>query len=165
MNCKYCKCCCNQNRYRAREIYEKLQNLVNNYGIKLSKNYTVDDDPNEMETEYNIHKDKIKKETNVKFYKQIILSMIMAIEYLTDKYGSQNDLNLNGWSNRIAQSIDDYDEILEEIHFKYKENFSFNSPELKIISKLFLDGMMYNASQQTFKRQQNDFTNNNFNSL
>src|ERR1700733_2786881 len=50
-----------EKRARSRDAYYELQDLVEKYNIKPSKPYTIDSDPDEIETEIKMHKERRHK--------------------------------------------------------------------------------------------------------
>ncbi len=54
-----------ERRARSRENYMKLQDLVERYNVKLTRYFSIDDDPDEMEAEYQLHKDRRHKNNQV----------------------------------------------------------------------------------------------------
>ena len=108
-----------QRRERAREAYSNLQDLVERYGVKLSRNYTIDDDPDEMEKEYKSNRDKRHKNNQIKFYQRVLLIVIAGVEFLNDKYDPFS-FKLKDWSKQVASDMDEHTEVLEELYEKSK---------------------------------------------
>lgn len=138
-----------QKRARQRETYSKLQDLVKKYNIKLSRDYTIDSDPDEMEAEYIMHKEQRNKTNQVKFYKSILLNVICGIEFLNEKY-DPFAFKLKDWSKQIAADIDDYTEVLEDLYEKYKDKGGKMSPEIKLLFMIIMSGVTYHLSQALF---------------
>lgn len=138
-----------QKRARQRETYSKLQDLVKKYNIKLSRDYTIDSDPDEMEAEYVMHKEQRNKTNQVKFYKSILLNVICGIEFLNEKY-DPFAFKLKDWSKQIAADIDDYTEVLEDLYEKYKDKGGKMSPEIKLLFMIIMSGVTYHLSQALF---------------
>lgn len=53
---------------RAYYYFYRLQYLVKKYGIRLSKEFTINDNPNELEIEYFIQKKCLSSHKHDKFY-------------------------------------------------------------------------------------------------
>lgn len=135
---------------RTRDVLFRLFNLSEKYKIKLIKNYTFNDDPDEIEKEYQMHKNKIHKDNQVKFYKQVLLNIVCGIEFLNEKYDPYQ-LKLRDWAKKFACDIDDYTPTLEELYEKYKEFESKPiSPENKLILQTIMSAITYHLSQSLF---------------
>lgn len=138
-----------EKRARARDEYSKLQDLVEKYGVTLTRQYTIDDDPDEMKAEYEMHRARRNKSNQVKFYKQILLNIVCGIEFLNEKY-DPFAFKLKDWSKQIATDMDDYTEVLEEIYEKYKNKGGKMAPEIKLLFMIIMSGVTYHLSQTLF---------------
>jgi hypothetical protein len=140
-----------ERRQRARETLSKLQELVAKSQVKLSREFTVDDDPNEIEKEYTMHKDIIDKNNAVKFYKQILLNVCCAAEFFNEKYDPYG-IKLKDWSKKIANAFDDYTDVLGELYEKYKNSNQYKmTPEQQLFLKVMMDGAIHHLSQSLFR--------------
>lgn len=138
-----------ERRARARENYTKLMDLKEKYNIKLTKEFTPNDDPDEMEDEYNMHRDRRNKNNQVKFYKQILLNVVSGAEFLNDRY-NPFEFKLKDWSKQVATDLDDYTEVLEEIYEKYKHVGGKMAPEIRLLFMIIMSGVSYHISQALF---------------
>ena len=138
-----------ERRARAREAHCKLLDLVENKKIKLSRSYTMDDDPDEMEAEYEFQKERRNKANQVKLYKNILLNIICGIEFLNEKY-DPFAFKLKDWSKTIAMDMDDYTEVIEEIYEKYKDKGGKMAPEIRLLFMIIMSGVTYHLSQALF---------------
>ncbi|AQN68262.1 hypothetical protein [Saudi moumouvirus] len=138
-----------EKRARAREAYSKLQDLVEKYGVKLTREFTIDDDPDTMEAEYDMHKERRNKTNQVKMYKQILLTIISGTEFLNEKY-NPFEIKLKDWSKQVATDMDDYTEVLEEIYEKYRDRGGKMPPEFRLLFMIILSGVTFHLSQSLF---------------
>lgn len=138
-----------ERRARARDAYSNLQDLVEKYQVKLSRRFTLDDDPDEMEAEYKMHRERRNKTNQVKFYKQVLIGVVSGAEFLNEKY-NPFEFRLKDWSKQIATDVDDYTEVLEEIYEKYKEKGGKMPPELRLLFMIIFSGVMFHLSQALF---------------
>jgi hypothetical protein len=138
-----------EKRARAREIYCELEDLKKKHGITLTRNYTSFDDPDEMQAEYIMQKEKRNKYIQVKFYKQILLGIVSGVEFLNTKY-DPFDIKLNDWSKQIAMDQDDYTEVLEELYEKYKDRGGKMAPEIRLLFMIIMSAVTYHLSQTLF---------------
>ena len=138
-----------ERRARGRDAYAQLENLVKKYGVQLSKHYTIDDDPDEMEEEYKMRKEMRNKEVQVKFYKQVLLNIVCGVEFLNEKY-DPFEFKLKDWSKTVAADMDDYTEVLEEIYEKYKNKGGNMPPEIRLLFMIIMSGVTYHISKVLF---------------
>ena len=138
-----------QRRARAREAYSNLQDLVERYGVKLSRNYTIDDDPDEMEEEYKSNRDKRHKNNQIKFYQRVLLNVIAGVEFLNDKYDPFS-FKLKDWSKQVASDMDEYTEVLEELYEKYKDRGGRMAPEVRLLLLIVMSAVTFHLSQTLF---------------
>jgi hypothetical protein len=138
-----------EKRARAREAYSKLQDLVERYHVSLSKYYSIDDDPDEMEAEYAMHKARRDKTNQVKFYRNMLLNIVCGIEFLNEKY-DPFAFKLKDWSKQMAADQDDYTEVLEELYEKYKDKGGKMPPEIRLLFMIIMSGVTFHLSQTLF---------------
>lgn len=138
-----------EKRARARDAYSQLQDLVEKYNIKLTRPFTIDDDPDEMEEEARMHRERRHKNNQVKFYKNILLNIICGVEFLNDKY-NPFEFKLKDWSKQISADLDDYTEVLEEIYEKYKDRGGKMAPEIRLLFMIIMSGVTYHLSNTLF---------------
>lgn len=134
---------------RARECYYLLDELREKHGIRLTKDFSIYDDPDDMESELKYHTDKRKKANKVDFYKKVLLGIISGTEFLNEKYDPFR-FKLKDWSKQVATDMDDYTEILEEIYEKYKSTGGGMAPEFRLILMIVMSGVTYHISQTLF---------------
>jgi hypothetical protein len=138
-----------ERRARARDAYSSLQDLVERHDVKLTRRFTIDDDPDEMEAEIKMHRERRNKHNQVKFYKQILLNVVCGAEFLNDKY-NPFEFKLKDWSRQIAMDLDDYTEVLEEIYEKYRDRGGKMAPEIKLLFMIIMSGVTFHLSQTLF---------------
>lgn len=145
-------------RKRQIEYYDKLMDLKRKYGIKLDRNFTLDDDPDEMQTQYELLYNRRKKEKSVKFYKQLLVGGVSWVESTNENY-NPFDFSLEGWSENVNADIDDYNDIMEELYDKYKSVGSNAPPEVRLLTQLTMSAIMFNASKRIFGRDNQQLSN------
>lgn len=138
-----------EKRARQRDAYSNLQDIKIKYGIELSKDYNIDDDPDEMEAEYTMHKERRNKTNQVKLYKSILLNIIFGAEVINDKY-NPFEIKLKDWSKQVATDMDDYTEVLEELYEKYKDKGGKMAPEIRLLFMIIMSGVTFHLSNTLF---------------
>jgi hypothetical protein len=61
------------------------------------------------------------------------------------------DLKLEGWSDSIFENITDYDEVFEELYYKYKDSVAL-MPEIKLVMMVGGSAMMFHMSRELFSK-------------
>lgn len=138
-----------EKRARSRDIYSKLQDLVETYKVKLTRHFSIDDDPDIMEAELKMHKERKHKANQIHFYKGVFINITTGIEFLNERY-DPFDFKLKDWSKQIATDIDSYTEVLEELYEKYKDKGAKIPPELKLIFMVVMSAVSYHVTQTMF---------------
>lgn len=98
----------------------------------LSKEYDFNSSVEEMQYEYDLLKSFAEKRNGIKIYKNVLLNVTSAIEFMNDKY-DPFDFHLSGWSEHLAYDIDSYDDVLEDLYEKYKGSGKKMAPEVKLL--------------------------------
>jgi hypothetical protein len=105
----------------------------------------------EMQSAY----DRIVKEKeidgSVRFQRKMMMGFITGLEYLNTRYDPLT-VQLDGWSEQVHENINDYDEIFEELHDKYKGNNSQMAPELKLLVSLSGSAFMFHLTKRMFSQ-------------
>jgi hypothetical protein len=135
-----------QKRLKRLEIYSDLMTLKTKYGIKLSKEYTINSDFEEMEFEKEYHYKQRNKTNGVNLAKSFLLNGIQAVEFLNDKFNPFK-FRLNGWHDHMSSNIDDFEEVMGELYEKYKGSGKKMEPEVRLILMILFSGFTFHASQ------------------
>ena len=125
--------------------FEKLRRL----GIPMSKRFNMSSDLDEMKTEFNRLKRDRDVENGIKTYRRGMMAIITGVEFLNNKFDPL-DLKLDGWSESIHEGINEYDEVFEELHEKYKGSVSM-SPEVKLLMMVGGSAFMFHLTNTMFK--------------
>lgn len=131
-----------------REILYQFERLEKK-GIKLPKKFNISSSLDEMKNEF----DRIKKDRqidiSIRFQRKMLMAIITGFEFLNNKF-DPFDINLDGWSESINDGINDYDDIFEELHEKYKGKANL-PPELKLMFALGGSAFMFHLRNTMFK--------------
>ena len=130
------------------EVLRKLE-TIQSKGATLSKQYNMNSDLEEMKGEYEFLMNEKEKSNSVKFQGKVLTTMITGIEFLNNKF-DPFDIKLDGWSEQVNESIDDFDEIFAELHEKYKSKAKM-APEIKLLFQLVSSGVMIHMTNTMFK--------------
>ena len=118
-------------RMKKIELLRRLSEIKMK-GYSLSKEYDFNSSVEEMQYEYDLLKSFAEKRNGIKIYKNVLLNVTSAIEFMNDKY-DPFDFHLSGWSEHLAYDIDSYDDVLEDLYEKYKGSGKKMAPEVKLL--------------------------------
>ncbi|AYV85532.1 MAG: hypothetical protein Satyrvirus21_16 [Satyrvirus sp.] len=124
-------------------IYNKLQHLAKDSCVKLSREFSPNDNCDEMEVEYEMQL-KLKKERTIMLYKSVLLNMIYGLEYLNNKYNYFN-LKLDGWYKMFTSMLYDdesFNEILGAIYDKYQNTSIEIDPRARLMLKVVMNALV-----------------------
>lgn len=127
--------------------FEKMRRL----GIPLNKKFNFSSNLDEMRFEYNKIKAQRESEASIKFQKKMLMACVTGIEFLNGKF-DPFDVKLEGWSESVHENINDYNEVFEELHEKYKDRAKM-APELKLLFMVGGSAFMFHLTNTMFKSQ------------
>jgi hypothetical protein len=118
-------------------------------GTRLARKFTLASSLDEMKAEL----DKVVREkqvdASVKFQRRILVTAVTGMEMLNSRFDPVG-AKLDGWSESINDGIDEYDEVFEELHEKYKGKAKM-APELKLLMMLGGSAFMFHLTNSMFK--------------
>lgn len=148
-----------QSSYSARpteeEINNKKRNLLYQFdrlekkGVKLPRKYNINSDLDEMQSDYDRIMNDRSADASIKFQRKVLIATVTGIEFMNTKFDPIN-ARLDGWSENVHENVDDYDDIFEELHDKYKSK-SKMAPELKLLFTLGGSAFMFHLTKTMFK--------------
>jgi len=130
------------------EILCKIERLEKR-GDKFTKKFTMESDLDEMRYELDRVVQSRESLQSVKFQRKMLVAFVTAIEFLNNKF-DPFELKLDGWSESIHENVNDYDDIFEELHEKYKQK-AHMAPELRLLLMLGGSGIMFHLTNTMFK--------------
>ena len=131
-----------------KDYLSKFDRLIEK-GYNIPRRFTLASDLDEMEYEYNKIKNSKELDNSVKFQRQMLMACITGVEWVNGKF-DPFDIKLDGWSESVNENINDYDEVFEELHEKYKDKASV-PPEIKLLFMLGGSAFMFHLSKTLFK--------------
>jgi hypothetical protein len=148
-----------QSSYSARpteeEINNKKRNLLYQFdrlekkGVKLPRKYNINSDLDEMQSDYDRIMNDRSADASIKFQRKVLIATVTGIEFMNTKFDPIN-ARLDGWSENVHENVDDYDDIFEELHQKYKGD-SKMAPELRLLMSLAGSAFMFHLTNTMFK--------------
>ncbi len=129
--------------------YIRLLERMEKRGMQPHKRFTMESDYKEVKAEFDRLSRQRECDQSIKFQRKMLVAFITAIEFLNNKFDPL-DLKLDGWGESIHENINDYDDVFEELHEKYKGT-SQMAPELKLLLMVGGSGFMFHLTNTMFK--------------
>ena len=134
-----------------KEIIYQLDRLESK-GFKVPFKFNMNSDLEEMRTEYNRLIREKELDGSVRFQQKMLMAFISGTEYMNSRY-DPFAIKLDGWSEQVNENINDYDDIFEELHYKYKATGKKMAPELRLFISLSGSAFMFHLTSRMFKEQ------------
>jgi hypothetical protein len=134
-----------------RELLYQFERLERK-GMQLPKRFTMASSLEEMKLELSRLKRDREIDNSVKFQRKVMMTIVTGVELLNNKFDPIG-ARLDGWSENINENIDDYDDVFEELHEKYKGKAKM-APELKLMFMLSGSAFMFHMTNSMFKSSQ-----------
>jgi len=135
-------------RLKKLDMLRKLGELAEK-NIKLSRNYTLDDSLEDMETEYHIHRSIRSKRNAVNLMGNVMMDAIYGLEMVNESY-NPFDLKLKGWSEQINADMDGYNDVFGDLYEKYNKPGRTVAPEIKLLLMLTGSAIKFHMTQASF---------------
>ncbi len=119
-------------------------------GIRIPKRYSINSDLEEMKADFDKLKREKETDASIHFQRKMLMAFVSGTEYLNTKFDPFS-VKLNGWSEEIHNDIQNYDDIFEELHEKYKGKANM-SPELRLIFSLGGSAFMFHLTNSMFSQ-------------
>lgn len=144
-----------RNNVIKNEINEKMELLyqmerLESKGYRLPFKFNMESNINEMRAEYNKLIKEKEIDASVRFQRKMLMAFVTGTEYINTRYDPMS-LRLDGWSEQVHENIQDYDDIFEELHLKYKSTGKKMSPELRLFISLSGSAFMFHLTSRMFK--------------
>lgn len=133
-----------------REILYQLDRLESK-GYRLPRKFTIQSDLEEMRAEFHRVLREKEVDASVRFQRKMMMALVTGIEFLNTRF-DPFEVKLDGWSEQVHENINDYDDIFEELHDKYKGAGKKMAPELRLMMSLSGSAFMFHLTNSMFKR-------------
>jgi len=133
-----------------RELLYQFERLERK-GMQLPKKFTMASNIDEMKLELDRLRRDREVDQSVKFQRKVMMTVVTGMELMNNKFDPIG-ARLDGWSESINDNVDDYDEVFEELHDKYKGKAKM-APELKLMFMLGGSAFMFHMTNTMFKTQ------------
>ena len=132
-----------------RAVLLDLHNLQTQNGVRLTKEWTMDDRLEDMTLELRRHVLALDEKNNVGMMKNGLKLCLTAIEMFSTKFGV---LDLDGWSSQACAELGKQDVNLARIYRKWWRRSSGSSPEVEI-GMAIVSSMAYHHMKRSMTRQ------------
>jgi hypothetical protein len=133
-----------------KEILYQMDRLESK-GYRLPKKFSLQSDIEEMRVEYNRILREKEVDASIRFQRKMMMAFVTGVEFLNVKF-NPFDVYLDGWSEQVHDNINDYDDIFEELHDKYRGTGKKMAPELRLLLSLSGSAFMFNLTNNMFKQ-------------
>lgn len=130
------------------DLLNKLQRLEKK-GFAVNKRLNAYSPIEDIRNEVKRITYSIEVDQGVKFARRMLVACTTGLEFLNKRY-NPFELQLDGWSESVHESIDDYDGVFEELIVKYRNSMHV-APEVKLIMMLGGSAMMFHLTNSMFK--------------
>jgi hypothetical protein len=90
-------------------------------------------------------------DSSIKYQRKFLIGFANVVEFVCSTEYNIFDLKLEGWSDSIFENINDYDEVFEELYYKYKDSVAI-MPEIKLLMMVGGSAMMFHMSREIFSK-------------
>ena len=132
-----------------RELLYQFERLEKK-GMKLPRKFTMASNLDDMKNEYDRLKRDREIDNSVKFQRKALMMFTSGVELLNSNFDPLG-AKLDGWSESIHESIDEYDDVFEELHDKYMGKAKALPPEIKLLMTLSGSAFMFHITNSMFK--------------
>lgn len=132
-----------------KEIIYQLDRLEAR-GYSIPFKFNLNSNLEEMRLEYNKIIREKEIDGSIRFQRKMMMAFVTGSEYLNERY-DPFAIKLEGWSEQVHDNINDYDDIFEELHDKYKSSGKKMSPEVRLFISLSGSAFMFHLTSRMFK--------------
>ena len=134
------------------DLLNRIQRLVKK-GHATQARLSIYSHIDEIRSEYKRISYSIEVEQSVRFQKRMLIACVSGIEFLNKKF-DPFDVELDGWSENVMESQDDYDTVFEELFQKYQNKVKV-APEIKLMFMVSGSALMFHMNKTMFKSFKN----------
>ena len=134
-----------------KEILYQMDRLESK-GFRLPRKFTMQSNIDEMRTEYHRIVREKEVDASIRFQRKMLMACVTGIEFMNSRF-DPFDIKIDGWSEQVHENVNDYDDIFEELHDKYKGSGRKMAPELRLMMSLSGSAFMFHLTSSMFKQQ------------
>jgi len=130
------------------DLLNKLARLEKK-GVNTNKRLNMYSNIDEIRTEVKRITYGIEVDQSIRFSRRMLVACVTGLEFLNKRY-NPFEIQLEGWSESVMESVEDYDGVFEELYVKYRNKVNV-APEVKLIMMLGCSAMMFHLTNSMFK--------------
>jgi len=118
-------------------------------GVKLPRTFNMGSDLADMRNELERLQRERAMDASIRFQRRALVTVVTGVEMLNswfDPIGAR----LKGWSESVSDSIDDFDDVFEELFLKYRAKTAA-PPEIKLLMMLGTSAFQFHLANTLFK--------------
>ena len=119
-------------------------------GMPSSRTFSMHDDVREMRAEMARINHELDLDASLRFQRKMLMMFVSTSEFLNRRY-DPFQFQLDGWTENVHDSINDYDKVFERLHEKYKSKMQM-APEIELLMMVGGSALMFHMTQTMFKR-------------
>lgn len=104
----------------------------------------------DLRVEYDRVRLELDMDASLKFQRKMLVALTSGMEFLNKRY-DPFDLQLDGWSEQVCESVTDYDRIFERLFLKYRSKISC-PPEMELLLMLGSSAFMFHLTNTMVKK-------------
>merc|ERR1712196_613574 len=133
-------------KFKKMEKYAELL-AIKNTGIKLTKDYNLNSDYEEMCFEVQYWANYQKKKDAINLGKNFMMNAVTALEFMNERYDPFG-FKLKGWSDQMQIGLDGYTPVFGQLYEKWKGSGREMAPEIKLILMISASAVSFHASKK-----------------
>jgi hypothetical protein len=133
-----------------RDIIYKMDRLEAR-GFNVPRKFTMASDLEDMRSEYQRILREKEIEGSIRLQQKMLIAFVTGVEILNTRFDPFS-VELDGFSEAVNDSINDYDDIFEELHDKYKGTSKKMAPELRLMMGISGAAFQHHLTKSIFKK-------------
>lgn len=140
------------------DMLRKLERLRKK-GYFIFRNFDMNSSLEDIKTEYENVKEEASLQRSLRQQKDILITTSRVIEgaagtELVQEYTGK--LELEGWSQHMMETVDDYEDIMEDLHDKYGKMFNDGAyPEARLLFAVIHSAVMFHITKKYVQQMPN----------
>lgn len=124
--------------------------MLTKKGYRPYKKFTLVDDYNEMKNEREILDEMRKLHQSIEWMRECLIMTTWGTEKVNGIY-DPFDIYLDGWNDALTTDITKYDDVFEELYYKYKDTIS-TAPEIKLLLIWIGSGISFHMQHKIMEK-------------